>query len=48
MNIVIKEYRSIILEPVLRPEYEEKLKKIKKGKFVKVSNTKFSNLKICP
>jgi len=38
INLVTKEYGSIVLEPSLRPEYEKKLEKIKKGKFVKVDD----------
>ena len=38
INLVAQEYGSLILEPALRPEYEKKLKKIKKGKFIKVND----------
>ena len=32
INIVVNEYEEYFLEPTLRPEYKEKLKKIMKGK----------------
>ena len=32
---VIEKYESAFLEPELRPEYIEKLKKIRKGKYTK-------------
>ena len=38
INLVTKEYGSIVLEPSLRPEYEKKLEKIRKGKFIKVDD----------
>jgi hypothetical protein len=38
INLVTKEYGSTVLEPSLRPEYEKKLEKLKKGKFIKVDD----------
>lgn len=35
---VIKKYESAFLEPELRPEYVEKLDKIRKGKYTKYSS----------
>lgn len=32
INLVVSEYEETLLEPTLKPEYEEKLMKIKKGK----------------
>lgn len=33
INLVVSEYEETLLEPQLRPEYEKKLVKIKKGKY---------------
>jgi len=38
INIVVKEYEETLLEPELRPEYEEKLNKIRKGKYIKYNS----------
>lgn len=39
LNKMAKEYEQCILEPELRPEYIEKIRKIEKeGKFVKVKS----------
>ena len=35
VNFVIGQYESEFLEPELRPEYVEKLQKIRKGKYLK-------------
>ncbi len=35
IELVIAEYETSFLEPELRPEYIEKLKKIRKGKYTK-------------
>jgi len=34
LNLVITEYEENFLEPELRPEYLEKLEKIRKGKYI--------------
>ena len=38
LNLVITEYEENFLEPELRPEYLEKLEKIRKGKYVSYSS----------
>ena len=38
INLVVGEYEEGFLEPQLRPEYIEKLKKIVKGKHVRVGS----------
>ncbi len=38
IDFVAKEYGIELLEPELRPEFVERIKKAEKGKFVKVSN----------
>jgi hypothetical protein len=38
INFVIGKYEEELLEPHLRPEYEEKLGKIRKGKYVKFNS----------
>jgi hypothetical protein len=39
LNVIIKHFEECELEPQVRPEYIEKLEKIRKhGKFVKVKN----------
>lgn len=38
INIVVKEYEESVLEPELKPEYVEKLKKIQQGKYVKFNS----------
>lgn len=38
IGLIIKEYEENMLEPELRPEYREELKKIDKGKFHKFSS----------
>jgi len=38
INLVVEEYEEDILEPKLRPEYIEKLKKIVKGKHTRVGS----------
>ena len=35
IELVIEQYESTFLEPELRPEYVEKLEKIRKGKYTK-------------
>lgn len=40
MNLIIKQYQEKILEPTLKPEYLQELKKISKEK-----GTKFKNIK---
>ena len=35
INLMAQHYEQEILEPELRPEYVKKLKKIRKGKYVK-------------
>ena len=35
---VIEKYESAFLEPELRPEYTEKLEKVRKGKYTKFSS----------
>ena len=35
IELVIEQYESTFLEPELRPEYVEKLEKIRKGKYAK-------------
>jgi len=36
INLVVIEFGEDILEPELRPEFIEKMKRIEKGKFVKI------------
>jgi hypothetical protein len=38
IDFVATRYEEEIMDPELRPEFVEKVKKIKKGKFVKVKN----------
>jgi len=38
INTVVKEYEETVLEPELRPEYVEKLNKIRKGKYIKYNS----------
>lgn len=38
MNFVIDKFEQEILEPELRPEYLEKLEKIRKGKYIKFNS----------
>jgi hypothetical protein len=38
IELVIAEYETSFLEPELRPEYIEKLKKIRKGKYTKYTS----------
>jgi len=38
INIVVKEYENNFLEPELRPEYLEKLEKIRRGKYVRFNS----------
>jgi hypothetical protein len=38
INIVVTEYEQNSLKPELRPEYLEKLKKIRKGNYIKFSS----------
>ena len=38
INLVVTEYEENFLEPELRPEYLEKLEKIRKGKYLKFSS----------
>ena len=38
INFIVEQYEENILEPRLRPEYKEKLKKIDKGKFKRFSS----------
>ncbi len=38
IEYVIQKYESAFLEPELRPEYVEKLDKIRKGKYTKYSS----------
>ena len=38
INMLTKEYEQEVLEPELRPEYIEKLKKIEKEKTVKIKD----------
>jgi hypothetical protein len=40
IELMAMEYEEKVLEPALRPEYVEKLKKIRKGKFIRVKNFK--------
>jgi len=40
ITLVVEEYMNEILEPELRPEYIEKLQKIKKQKGIKFKNIK--------
>ncbi len=35
VNLIIDKFGENLLEPELRPEYLEKLKKIRKGKYIK-------------
>ncbi len=35
VGLIINQYEESLLEPELRPEYVEKLKKIQKGKYIK-------------
>ena len=35
INLVVSEYEESFLEPELRPEYLEKLTKIRKGRYIK-------------
>jgi hypothetical protein len=39
IELIVEEYESTFLEPELRPEYVEKLEKIRKGKYTKYSST---------
>ncbi len=38
IGIIIEKYEEEVLEPELRPEYLEKLEKIRKGKYIKFSS----------
>jgi len=38
INLVVNEYEENFLEPELRPEYLEKLQKIRKGKYIKFNS----------
>ncbi|HLD10859.1 MAG TPA: DUF2683 family protein [Candidatus Nanoarchaeia archaeon] len=38
IDLIVKQYEETILEPELRPEYIEKLEKIRKGKYIKFSS----------
>ena len=38
VSVLIKIYEDSFLEPELRPEYIEKLKKIRKGKYIKFNS----------
>ena len=38
INVMAEKYENEILEPELRPEYVEKLNKIRKGKYIKFSS----------
>ena len=38
INLVVNEYEENFLEPELRPEYLEKLQKIRKGKYLKFNS----------
>ena len=38
INRLVKEYEEEVLEPELRPEYIEKLKRVEKGKSIRVKN----------
>ena len=38
VNFVIEQYEQELLEPELRPEYIEKLEKIRKGKYIKYNS----------
>ena len=38
IDFVVSQYESSFLEPELRPEYVEKLKKIQKGKYTKYAS----------
>ena len=38
IDFVAKEYGNEVLEPELRPDFIERIKKAEKGKFIKVSN----------
>lgn len=40
IEVVVNEYESSFLEPELRPEYVDKIKKIEKGKFAKYTSVK--------
>lgn len=40
INLVTLEYGENILEPELRPEYLEKLKKIRRGKYIRYGSVK--------
>ncbi len=35
VNFVLQKFEEELLEPELRPEYAEKLKKIRKGKYIR-------------
>ncbi|MFH1239953.1 MAG: DUF2683 family protein [Candidatus Diapherotrites archaeon] len=39
-NLIITKFEEAFLEPELRPEYKEKIKKIDNGKFEKFSSVK--------
>jgi len=39
IELIVEEYESTFLEPELRPEYVEKLEKIRKGKYTKYIST---------
>ena len=38
IDLIVKQYEETILEQELRPEYIEKLEKIRKGKYIKFSS----------
>jgi len=38
VNLIIDKFGEELLEPELRPEYLEKLKKIRKGKYIKFNS----------
>ena len=38
IDFVAREYGGELLEPELRPEFVERIKKAEKGKFIKISN----------
>ena len=38
INLMVNEYEENFLEPELRPEYLEKLQKIRKGKYLKFNS----------
>jgi len=40
IELVIEQYESTFLEPELRPEYTEKLEKIRKGKYTKFKSVR--------